>query len=206
MTITFVDLANDGNNTQSTWIPYALPYAKTLSAAAQIPVNLILAEWIAEGSYLNTSSGAVCNNPGNADYGPYCTGYSSPENCQSYSGEYGAPDAQTGACRQGDILNNAYPEIAQAAAQSTLTSGGQSLYNWAQSNGYGGLKNQTYNAAYQWGAGGACGVWAGSHYCIGYTNCVNGVCQCPTAPYGSYLIELIYDDSLTGYDYIESCP
>lgn len=194
MTTTFVDLANEGGNSQTGWIPYALPYAQQLSSATQIPVDLILAEWIAEGTYSSSSSGAQCNNPGNAGPGAYCTGYQTIHGaCSAFSADYGAPDATTGTCQQGDIVNNAYAQIAAAFAQSSFTTGGKELYDWASSKGYGGLSTGSYNAAYQWGVGGACGVWASSHYVY------------DSGPYGSEIIELIYQDNLTSHDAIYRC-
>jgi hypothetical protein len=192
---TFVDLANDGGNTQAGFIPYALSYAQTLSQATQLPVDLILAEWIAEGAYSSGSVAAQCNNPGNAGPGTYCTELQTVYGaCSHDSALYGAPDANTGIAQQGDILNNAYPEIPAAFAQSTLTTGGSSLHTWAVNHGYGGLQNGTYNAAYQWGVGGSCGVWASSQYILATGD-----------PIGSQLIQLIFQDSLTSYDAIYVC-
>ncbi len=196
---TFADLCD--SNSEATFISNALPWAQALSSATELPVDLIFAEWIAEGANSCTSDAVQCNNPGNAGHGSYCTGLVTQFGaCSVNSTYYGAPNAEAGISQQGDIINNVYSQIAAAFAQSSLTAGGQELYNYASTYWTASdLRNGTYNAAYQWGEGGSCGVWASSHYEATGGN--------KSSVPGSGLIQVIFDNhaSLSSYDKVWSC-
>jgi len=160
------------------------------SYSGGVPQGVVLAEWITEGSDKSTSTGAVCNNPGNSDTGLY-TGYgisyTFTDKCTKHANAsefYQTASGVAAAEAQGEILASGYCEVVQAANQSSLTSGEAKLKTWAEDQGYSGptLPTSWYNAAWAWGNS----EWDGSgHY--KYSS---------DAPSGSYLVYIIYADGI----------
>lgn len=198
MATTFNEVADSCGSSQQCFVDNTdvLGWACVESTYAGIPIDLILAQWVAEGTWEYNSSGAACNDPGNAEHGSYSgcgTSYTTPGSCSAYSANYSSSTASDGVTVQADLINAKYCAIADAFNTSGLTSGGQQLYDWAQSQGFTMLQDGTYNAAYAWGAS----AWAGSHY--EESHWVIGGSDI----YGSALILFIQQDGL--YDSDQVC-
>lgn len=135
-----------------------------------VPEAVVIAEGIAEGTFGATSSGAVCNNPGNSDRATYtgCAGltYKTADTTCTVSGAsvfYKLGSGVAAAEAQGQVIASSsnYCDIATDANKTTLTTGGQSLKTWAEDQEWTVVPTGWYNAAYAWGAS----PWDGSgHY------------------------------------------
>ena len=178
------ELCFASNQTIAYWASLVTEYS------GGVPMEVVIAEWIVEGTYDSTSSGAVCNDPGNAEPGKYegSGGISftfSPckqtKKIPTASSFYGASSSYQGVVNQGEAMAAAYCQIAEAATQTTLTSGGQALKEWATGQGYYELPTGWYNAASAWGESG----WSSSHYVYA------------GGPDGSYLLEAIQYNKLS---------
>lgn len=199
MATTFNEVATACGSSQTCFVNNSdvLSWANTESYMSKVPIDLILAQWIAEGAWTANSSSAACNDPGNSQPGTYSgcgPTTSTAGSCPAYSLNYYVSDALTGVETQANIILAKYCAIPSAFQESSLTTGGAELYDFASSRGYTMLSNGTYNAAYAWGSS----PWAGSHY-----EEIHWVKNGSTIP-GSALILFIEQDNLYGYDYIGS--
>lgn len=159
-----------------------------------VPEAVVIAEWIAEGTFSSSSSGAVCNNPGNSETGTYsgCGGlsFTLDTECTAYPEYYQTDSGGAAAQAQGEILaaSSNYCGIAEAANQSTLTSGGKQLKEYAEQNGWTIVPTGWYNASYAWGAS----PWDGS----GHYRASNYAGASPSTVDGSALIYFIQSNGL----------
>ena len=89
MATTFQGVASACNNSQSCFVSNSdvLSWAKTESTDASLPMDLVLAQWIAENAWYAGTIAAECNNPGNVKYGehsaPGCGAYDTTHNCMT---------------------------------------------------------------------------------------------------------------------------
>lgn len=197
MATTFVEIDEaTGNNQLKFLASTTAQYWATIvqSYSGGVPQGVVLAEWITEGSYSSTNSGAVCNNPGNSDTGTY-TGcgisFSFTDVCDSFPPFYKTASGVAAAEAQGEVLASGYCEVVTAANQSSLTTGGAKLKKWAEDQGYSPtLPTSWYNAAWAWGNS----SWdtPSPGHTGHYTYDITGLS-------GSYLIAVIYDDAIYNF-------
>ena len=174
-------------------------WAQQASQKAQVPVDLLLAQWVYEGANVCTAIAVSCNNPGNANSGTFsrcAPAYTAPA-CSTDSGFAGASTGLSGALMNADIYNAGYCEVASADQSATLTAGGQELKTYAENAGWPLLSNNTYNALYQ--LGDYSPVWASSQYTTNYI----GGSPSSSVP-GSGLVYMIGVHNLSQYDYVYS--
>ena len=176
-----------------------LSWARTESSNASLPLDLVLAQWIAEGANVCSASSCKCNNPANAGYGTFARSGCAQSYTTDYQCSSNPPFASVGTALYGAemiaaVYNAGFCQVAQAFQNSSLTAGGQELYDYAKNNHFTILQNGTYNAAYALGVSGWDGT--GDYQASNYGGAT------PSTVAGSAIIYFIEANNLSGYDSI----